>query len=132
MDNNLSIDGKWPKLEGTKLQEMMCDEMYYEGKLEELANVIHIKVNEKWLRLYFDYDIIFWRSEKFAPVNYEIPEYDSFFKTTDVAKKFDLKGETIVSLNAQLVENGVEVNFVFSNGKKIIFSSINDVSNYRT
>jgi len=132
MDSNLSINGEWPQLEGKLLQEMLCHEMYYEGKLEELANVVYLKVDEKWHRLYFDYEIIFWRNENTAPKDYTMPEYSSYFKLADVASKYSFKDSMIVEVTAHRVENGVEVGIYFNNGKKIIFSSINDVSNYRT
>jgi hypothetical protein len=132
IDSEISINGDWPKLEGKILQEMLCHEMYYEGRLEELANVIYVKIDEKWLRLYFDYEIIFWRNESCAPKEYSMPETSSYFKLTDVANKFSFKGNTIDGVSAKTIEDGVEVGFYFNTGKKIIFSSINDASSYRT
>ena len=59
-------------------------------------------------------------------------EFECSFKTVDVAKKLELKNEIIKSVIPCIVNNGVEIEFVFNNGKIVIFSSINDVSNYRT
>lgn len=131
MDSKLSINGEWPKLEGKRLQEMICHEMYFEGELEELANVTSLKVGGEWLELYFDGDVIFWRMAKAPTEKGEIVEHDSYFKLTDVADKFSLKGNVIKRLDVQYIENGVEVVFTFGGGKSMIFSSINDISSYR-
>jgi len=131
LNSKLSINGEWPELEGKALQEMICYAMYFEGKLEELANIVSLKVDGKWLKLYFDYDIIFWRNAEAPSEAGEILEEDSYFKLTDVANKFSLKGDVIEHLDTQIIENGVEVTFNFNSGKSIVFSSINDVSNYR-
>jgi len=131
LNSKLSINGEWPALEGKALQAMICHEMYFEGELEELANIVSLKVSGKWLKLYFDYDIIFWRNAKAPSEECGILEQDSYFKLTDVAKKFSFQGDIVDRLDARIIENGVEVAFNFNSGKSIIFSSINDISNYR-
>jgi len=133
MTNNVFLfnDG-WPDIEGRSLQEMICLEMYFKGQLEELANVIFLKIGGDWLKLYFDGDVIFWRIAKAPPEASERLEHDSYFKLKDVADKFSFKGDVIERLEARLLENGVEVLFSFNSGKSIVFSNLNDLSNYRT
>ncbi len=130
--DKVSINGEQPKLEGKKLLQLVCHEMYYDGKLEELANVSYLHVDEKWYRLYFDYGIIFWRTQESAPQSYEIEELDCSFIAVDVAEKLKLKNEIIKSITPKIVNNGVEVEFTFNSGKILIFSNTDDVSNYRT
>ncbi|MBB5322911.1 hypothetical protein [Marinobacter oulmenensis] len=130
--SELSINGEWPSLEGKVLQELICHEMYYQGKLEETANVTFIKVDGHWLRLYFDYDIIFWRAKYSVPQPYEMPEHNSYFKTRDVGAELELCGQIIKSVAAKGLKRGVEIEFKFDNGRSIFFQSIDDVSSYRT
>ena len=72
-----------------------------------------------------------FKSAKYAG-NVSMKEFECSFKTVDVAKMLELKSEIIKSVIPRIVNNGVEIEFVFNNGKIVIFSSINDVSNYRT
>lgn len=129
--DEISINGKQPKLEGLKLLELICHEMYYDGKLEELANVSYLYVDRKWHRLYFDYDIVFWRTHDSAPQSYEMEELNCSFVAVDVAEKFKLKNEVIKSISPKIVNSGVEVEFTFNSGKVLVFSNINDISSYR-
>ena len=135
--NKISINGEQPRLEGKKPLELICHEMYYHGKLEELANVSHLHVDGKWYRLYFDYSIVFWRTQESdqshenSPQSYKIEELDCSFIAVDVAEKLKLKNEVIKSITPTIVNNGLEVKFDFGNDKSLIFSNIDDISSYR-
>ena len=132
MSESLDVNGEAPNLSGQILEELLSTEMWYEGKLEEPANVIYLKVNGSWFRHYFDCGIIFWRTDDRAPESYEMEELDSYFKVVDLAVKFGFKGLRIRSYEACPLENGSETIFTFSNDCSIIFSCIDDVTSYRT
>jgi hypothetical protein len=128
----LEINGDWPSLEGKVVLELLCTEMWRQGQLLEPANVIYLKVDDTWYRHYFDWGIIFWRPEQDPPKEYAMEELDLYVKVTDLAGKFNFSGLVIESVEPTLLPNGSETKFVFSNGSFIVFSSINDVTVYRT
>ena len=59
----VEVNGYWPKIKRQTLQEMIVQQFWYEGVLEEPANVVYLKVNNGWFRLYFDYGIVLWRKD---------------------------------------------------------------------
>lgn len=133
MDEELEINGDWPVLEGGTLEELLCSEMWYKGKIEELANVIYLKVTGNWHRLYFDYGIIFWRKDKEGPKEFAMPEYESHFKIVDVGRKYSLVNNLIESVEGHVLPNhGSEITIKMANEKVITFSSIDDNTTYKT
>ncbi|MBN3494071.1 hypothetical protein [Vibrio neptunius] len=132
MSENLEINGEVPNLVDQILEDLLCAEMWFEGTLEEPANVIYLKVNGNWFRHYFDYGIVFWRSQDKAPESYEMQELDSYFKLVDLANNFGFKGLKIKRFDAYTIEGGSESVFTFDNSSSIVFSNINDVTVYRT
>lgn len=133
MYNELEIVGVWPNLENGMLEELLCSEMWYQGKLEEAVNVIFLKVNGNWHRLHFDYGIIFWDKEKEGSKEYAMPEYESHFKVVDVGRNYGLVNNLIKSVVGRVLPNyGSEVIFKMANEKSITFSNIDDNTTYRT
>jgi hypothetical protein len=133
MDEELEIDGVWPDFENGILEELLCYEMWHKGKLEEPANVIFLKVSGNWYRLYFDYGIIFWRKDKEGPKEYEIPEYESYFKVVDVGRNYGLVNNIIESVVGRTLPNyDSAVIIKMANEKSIAFSNIDDNTTYRT
>ncbi len=130
--NTIDVNGEWPSIEGKILQEMFCVEMYYEGQLEETANITFLKVEDKWLRLYFDCEIVFWRYNEPPSESCEMPEHKSYFKNRDVATELGFKSEKITSLELRNTNPGVDIEFKFENEKNIILYDIHDKSNFRT
>lgn len=118
------------EIDGGKIEELLCSEMWYRGKVEEPANVIHIKVNGNWHRLYFDYGIIFWRRDKEGPKEYEMPEYESHFKVVDVGRKYNLVNNFVESVTGRAVPRGSEILFRLTNGRLIKFSNVEDYTTY--
>ena len=134
IDPELDINGQWPKLDGAQLQELLCEEFWYDEKLEEPANIVHIKTNGKWIRLYFDHAIIFWRDKSKRPESSSIVENSvkTEYRVVDLAEINNLKGEVIESVVPTNIEGGSQVEFSFGNGTTVKFKCINDVTTYET
>lgn len=62
MNEDVSIVGEWPNLIGGVVQEVIAQEFWCDRELEDEANVLYLKVSDKWHRLYFDYEVIFWQT----------------------------------------------------------------------
>ncbi|WP_444888420.1 hypothetical protein [Microbulbifer sp. JMSA008] len=39
------VNGHWPQIENQSLQEMIVQEFWYDGVLEEPANVVYLKID---------------------------------------------------------------------------------------
>jgi len=132
MNGELEIHGDWPVLEGGILEELLISEMWYQDKIEELANVIYLKVNENWHRLCFDFGIIFWREVEEGPKEYTILEWESHFKIVDVGRKYGLVNNVIESVEGRVLPNQAsEVTIKMANEKVITFSNIDDNTTYK-
>lgn len=130
--SNIEVNGDWPDIENKVLDELICIEMLYEGKVIERANVNYLKLDEQWYRLYFDCGIIFWRKDDDGPVGFDAPELACSFRAVPVGVQLELNGQKVQSVSAQSFDSGSEVNFVFGNNQQVIFYDYNDVSDYRT
>ncbi|MEP5837469.1 MAG: hypothetical protein ABJ322_07105 [Marinobacter sp.] len=129
----LEVNGKWPQIEKQSLQEMIVQEFWFEGVLEEPANVVYLKINDHWLRLYFDCGILFWRQDS-EGLEDELASRsnDTGYPLIDLAAHLNVKGAEIVHSIGKVVPGGSEVEFQFRDQPPIIFQCINDVTSIKT
>ncbi|OHX35991.1 hypothetical protein BJL95_02825 [Methylomonas sp. LWB] len=129
----LSVNGEWPDLKTKVIEKLIAQEYWYQGKLEEAANVIWLKISGKWYRLYFDYGIVFWRESNETP-HYVKPEAsgDYDYPLNDLTEKCDLSGKAIESCEGSVITGGSQVVFKFENGKIIKFKNIDDFTSIET
>jgi hypothetical protein len=111
----------------TTLEELIVQEYWYLGIQEEQANVIWLKINDAWLRLYFDCGIIFWRSAKSEPI-YSEPDSDEFYDypLRNLGVELNIRNQTIIKCEAASILEGVRVSFCFGNGARLAFKNFND------
>lgn len=133
MNDESSIIGDWPVFSGGEIQELIAQEFWCDGKLEDEANVIYLKVSNEWHRLYFDYEIIFWKK---GPNGIDDPNADRGkdfgYTLRDLKAELGLKNQTIIECTKEVLLKGVAVLFRFSNGKNIQVSSVNDQTKIKT
>ena len=129
---NLEVNGRWPKIENQILQEMIVQEFWHEGVLEETVNVVYLKFSEKWFRLYFDCGIVFWREENEDLEEKLALRKHAIYPLIDIAENKCLKGNGILSCKGRAVPGGSEVIFQFSSKTSVIFQSINDITSIKT
>ena len=129
----LSVNGEWPDLKNKIIEKLIAQEYWYQGELDEAANVIWLKISGKWYRLYFDYGIVFWRESNEKPI-YVKPETgeDYDYPLNDLTEKYNLSGKRIDSCEGSVITGGSQVVFKFENGQEIKFESINDSTSIRT
>ena len=129
----LSISGEWPDLCNKVIEKLVVQEYWYKGAIEEPANVIWLKVEGNWHRLYFDCGIIFWRVSQKEP-NYSMPEPDEEYDypLIDLTEKYELDGKQIKKCEGSAIPSGSQVTFTFDNNKRIIFKNINDSTSIET
>ncbi len=127
MNEDASIVGEWPRLIGGVVQEIVAQEFWCDGTLEDEANILYLKISDKWHRLYFDYEIIFWKTGPNGINDYNADRGKEFgYPLRDLVRELDLFGQTLTKCEKLILPNGVAVNFEFSNGVNIVVSSIND------
>ena len=129
----LEMDGDWPDIEGKRLQQLLAQECWYQKDLEEEANVVLIKVEERWYHLYFDIGIVFWRISRDEPHESKPEDTEEFFyHLRDLGADLDLAGRVIQSCTAKAIPGGVEVVFHFEGGKKISFKNVDNLTRYES
>ena len=122
--SNISINGSTPNLENHFLQELITLEHWSNGIKQEDANVVYLKISNSWLRIYFDYEILFFRESK-------KPSVDTCDKTLllkNWGKKLHIKDKKIISFEIRTIAEGVEFKLSFSNKKTFIVQSVNDLT----
>ena len=129
----LEVNGHWPQIEKQFLQEMIVQEFWYDGVLEEPANVVYLKIDSDWLRLYFDCGIVFWREDNEGLEDQLASRgSDTSYPLIDLAEHLGVKGAEIIQCTGKVVPGGSEVELQFRDKPPIIFQCINDVSSIKT
>lgn len=119
----LYIDGAWPDFTGKTLESLIAQEAWFDGELDDEANVVWLCVEGAWHKLYFDDDIIFWRNAKEGP-----DSNGSEFPLNDLGVKHDLAGQSLAACNGDRIENGSAVSFAFAGGKTVTFRNRYDTT----
>jgi hypothetical protein len=131
----LDVNGEPPALRGTTLQELLVQSFWYDGELEEEANVVFLKSDDAWNRLYFDCGIIFWRPDNREPQAYDFRNDDgtvSEFRIRDLGRERDLVGQQLEDYSMEPVDGGSQVTFRMQDGTCFGFENVNDSTRIMT
>ncbi|WP_406667799.1 hypothetical protein [Gallaecimonas sp. GXIMD1310] len=129
----LEVNGHWPAIEKQSLQELIVQEFWCDGVLEEPANVVYLRVTNHWFRLYFDCGIVFWRNGN-EGLEDELASRsdDTGYPLIDLAEKLCIKGAEIIQCSGKVVPGGSEIEFQLKDKQPVIFQCINDVTSIKT
>lgn len=122
------FNGSQPFLRGVLIQSLLCQEYWYNGLLDQPANIVYLQVRDIWHRLYFDCGVIFWRDDGTEGMIWgDEKNDDSEFRTIDLLQRFALGGRTIADCTSETVnEHGSKVTFQFDGGGALSFVNVND------
>jgi hypothetical protein len=126
----LEIQGDPPSLAGKTCEALVCHEHWHQGRLIEPANVIFIRANGVWHKLFFDSGIICWKSGVEPDPAFDAPEISSMFKLVDLGHKFQLIGRRIAACDAAPTPKGAKVTVKLEGGRSVVFESSDDVTSY--
>lgn len=118
---DLDIVGEWPTFQGKTLEQLIAQQSWFEGELDDEANVVWLQIGGEWHRLYFDSDAVYWTTASSGP---RIPEGDTDapdFPLNDLGATHHLIGQTVTHLDGGWNENASMVTFRFENGKSLTF-----------
>jgi hypothetical protein len=122
----VEVIGNPPLLSQQVCQELLLEQYWHAGKLEEPANVVHLRFGEIWHRLTFDDGIIFWRQQPESPRPYSMPELNAETRIDNVGARLGLVGQRLTSYAARPISGGSEIAFTFENGLKFILRNVAD------
>ena len=127
----LEFDGPHPGVTGQTCQEILCQEFWYRGQLTNPANVIHLRCDDRWHRLYLDNGVIFWREDGEKTAGYAAwKDGDVEFRTLDIGSQLNLRGLVVQSVVATPTDSGSQVAFRFEGGRELVFRCEHDVTSY--
>jgi hypothetical protein len=126
----LEIQGEPPSLAGKYCEALVCYEHWHEGSLIEPANMIFIRADREWHKLFFDCAIVFWKSGVEPDPSFDAPEIASMFRLVDLGHKFKLLGLRITACDAAPTSTGAKVTIKFDGGRSVVFETANDITSY--
>ncbi|GEM_PF-1089384 len=129
--DTIDINGNPPELRGAKVDELLLQTFWYDGHLEDEANVVYLQTDKSWHRLYFDCGIIFWRPDMEGPKAFHYKNDDgslSDFKITDFGRDHGLIGKRIEDYSMEPIHGGSRVRFKMQDGYEFGFENVDDVS----
>ena len=120
-DVMLQIDGIQPKLEDHVCETLICQQYWYEGKLQDEVDVLFIQANSRCHQLYFDNGVVFWRSQRELPQPAQPDPGNKFaYPLIDLGEKYRLNGRLITALLVEPWPDGARVAMEFENGGELI------------
>jgi hypothetical protein len=120
----LEINGIPPKLSGQECEELICQQYWYLGKLENEVDILFLKVNGKWHQLYFENSVIFWRMQNEAPATFEARPEDPFkYPHVDLGVASGLRGRFIEDYACEQLVDGARVIIEFEGGDKLVITN---------
>ncbi|WP_413663483.1 hypothetical protein ACG1BZ_20780 [Microbulbifer sp. CNSA002] len=133
MMDKISINGDWPEIENKELEKLIAQEFWCKNKREDQANILYIKVSGDWIRVYVDYEILFWRSGNNGLEDPKASrETDFGYPLIDWGKTLGIEGTVIKSVSANRITGGAQIEFKFSNNKVFKVQSIDDYTTIKT
>jgi hypothetical protein len=122
----LEVHGTPPELASLACDELLCEQYWHEGSLEEPANVIFLRFASDWHRLCFDHGIVFWRTQSERPAPYAMPSLESETRIDDLGARLGVAGRVLNSYEARAVPGGSEIEFRFAGGVNVLFRNVGD------
>ena len=135
IDSSLEINGKFPDFEQRVLSGLICEQFWYDSVLEDSANVVYLRVDNCWFKLYFDCGIIFWREQSSVPTPYSYFDNNGSKVETrlqNLLTEIGAESCLVVSVEAREIVGGSMVKLSLSTGAVIEFKNVADVSSYST
>ena len=126
--NSENITDKIPEVEGCRCEEVLCQEYWIHGELVEPANLIFIKFDDQWYRIYFDHGFIFWKTHEEKPFEWNAEELSAEYRLNNISEKLNIRGKTLVFIEINSIEEGNVINLSFQNG--VTLSLVGEYSDY--
>lgn len=108
-DPQLEIHGTPPRLAQLRCDELLCEQYWRGGKLEETANVIY-------------------QTER--PQGYVIADLNAEARLDDLGARVGLAGRTLDHYTTLAVPGGCEVAFHFDSGQSVVFRNVDDRTSF--
>ena len=130
-ENELTVIGDWPELSGQVLDQVLCQEFWCEGKLEEPAYAVGLVVAGEAYRLRLNAGTIFLRKGERLDTLPNQPDGMIQYKVVDLSETEGLGGATIAGFEKRALSSGTEVAITFEDGRRLSFVNRDEVTSYQ-
>lgn len=118
---DLDVVGTWPDFAGKVLDQLIAQEAWFAGECDDEANVVWLRVDGAWHKLYFDGDAVFWAPTPEGPAQPTDPQGTPDFPLNDLGTGHNLHGQRIAEIAGNWVDEGSEVSLRFDGGQALTF-----------
>ena len=130
-ENELTVIGDWPELSGQVLDQVLCQEFWCEGKLEEPAYAVGLVVAGEAYRLRLNAGTIFLRKGERLDTLPTQPDGMIQYKVVDLSETEGLGGATLAGFEKRALSSGTEVAITFEDGRRLSFVNRDEVTSYQ-
>jgi hypothetical protein len=118
-----------PDVRQQRCSALLVQEYWYQGELEDEANVLFVRLDDRWHRFFIDAGLVFWKSVE-SP---DLPPSaaDHSYRVNDVGSAYDLKGKRLAQIEAVDLDGGGAIRLAFEGGSLVILENRNDRSRLR-
>ena len=128
--DGVELNGEPPDLGGQTCQAFLCEQYWFEGKLEATANVTFLRFDGRWHRLYFDCGIVFWRRQDDEPASWASPAEGFACPLIDVGREAGVVGSCLAEYRMEPTAGGSRVTFAFDGGRVVVLDNHGDRTSY--
>jgi hypothetical protein len=123
----LRIDGTPPRLRRQACEELLCQQYWHRGRLEDEADVVLLKVEGAWYQLYFDAGVVHWARQEGGPAPRAAQRNEPFaYPLVDLGAELGVRGKVIAECVSEETEVGERLTLRFVSGLAISFSNTGD------
>ena len=126
----IEIKGLQPEYKKSILQAIIMQQYFYEGKLEEEANMLYLQLDEKWFSVCIDAGVIFWDQKKEKPKDWNQNENRFEYKMKNIMEPFEKEEIKINNITYYCDTNNFNVKFFLSNKTNVELYNQNDNTKY--
>jgi hypothetical protein len=127
----LEINGEPPVLAGMTCDGLIRQAYVHKSELVVPAHAIYLLFAGTWHRLYFDYGIIFWRTQPEPPKAWSVKEEGWDYPHSDLGAEARVTGVRLDGYEMEPTLYGSKVTFHFANDCSIVVEDVNDLTSYQ-
>ena len=124
------IYGQVPHVSGVPLAGLVCEDFVLNGVRQSTANVVFVKLRERWHRFAVDPPTVHWRVQHEPPTPWSVAEENWDYPHRDVGTEFGLLGLRILEIEMMQIGETTRVCLRFEDGRAFVVVATHTETNW--
>jgi hypothetical protein len=120
----LEVRGEAPPIVGEICEELIAQQYVNRGRLEDPANLLHLRFGGRWFRMFIDWGELVWQPGTGAPQADEADELGASHPLFDLAGRYGLRGLRVAAIRSRALAGGSLTTLEFEWGARLSFRNV--------